>query len=156
MALKLVDLGVGRHIAVVPPENIEPILKLLLATYLVYGFALTITKTSALLFLHRIFPRQGSATWFKWTLWIAHIINTAWLVGYTLVEIFQCNPIAKFWNPGLPGECILQSRIYIGAAAPSVAIDLLILILPLPLLWGLNTSRARKIGIIIVFVLGYW
>lgn len=156
MAFKLLDLGIGHHIAVVPPANIEPILKALLATYLVYGFALTITKASALLFLHRIFPRHTSATWFKAGLWIAHIINIAWLVAYTLLEIFQCKPISKFWKPMGPGKCLLQSKIYIGAAAPSVAIDLLVLMLPLPLLWGLHTSRARKLGIIIVFILGYW
>ncbi|KAI1810311.1 hypothetical protein GGS20DRAFT_208214 [Poronia punctata] len=44
---------------------------------------------------------------------------------------------------------------YLGSAIPNVVIDLLILILPVPLIWRLRTSLLRKMGITIVFLLGY-
>lgn len=43
-----------------------------------------------------------------------------------------------------------------GSAIPSVLIDIIILVLPLPKLWHLKIDLARKIGLMTVFILGYW
>ncbi|ROV99191.1 hypothetical protein VPNG_08249 [Cytospora leucostoma] len=49
----------------------------------------------------------------------------------------------------------LSKMNWIGAAVPSVVIDIIILILPLPKLWHLKINTARKIGLMTVFILGY-
>jgi hypothetical protein len=151
----LVDLGVGRHIWAVPPEDIPRILKLLYIAYLFYGFSLTVTKSATLVFFSRVFPSYTVSRWWIRAIWATHALNIAWLLGYTFVIIFQCKPIAFFWDMSLEGTCARQINIYIGSAVPSVIIDLIILILPVPMLLHLQTSKARKAGIILIFVLGY-
>ncbi|KAI1816159.1 hypothetical protein GGS20DRAFT_263282 [Poronia punctata] len=155
LAFVAVHLGLGRHVWNVPADNLTLIFKLIYYAYIVYGFALSATKASALLFYRRIFASEASPSWFNYTLWITHVLNIMWLVAYTGVVIFQCTPVARFWDPSLVGTCVQQSGIYIGSAVPSVVIDLIILLIPLPLLWKLQMSRVRKIGIGVVFVLGY-
>lgn len=155
LSLVLVDLGVGRHIWAVPPEDIPRILKLLYIAYLFYGFSLTVTKSATLVFFSRVFPSYTVSRWWIRAIWVTHALNIAWLLGYTFVIIFQCKPIAFFWDMSLGGTCVRQINIYIGSSVPSVIIDLIILILPVPMLLHLQTSKARKAGIILIFVLGY-
>ncbi|KAI1385654.1 uncharacterized protein F4822DRAFT_413816 [Hypoxylon trugodes] len=155
LSLVLVGLGVGHHVWFVSSENITTILKLLLVTYLVYGFALTATKASALLFFSRIFPSFATPWWWNTALWITHAANIAWLIAYTIVEALQCRPISRFWDTNVDGTCLSQSNIYIGASIPSVILDITILLLPVPRLWGLHTTRTRKVGLFVVFALGY-
>lgn len=124
--------------------------------YFVYDAGLFLTKLSVLLFLRRVFPKSHSGNWFNIGLLVAHVINVAWLLGIVFGTIFLCDPIEKSYNPMIPGSCGSTSSLYIGSAVPSIAIDLIILILPLPKLWSLQIDRARKMGLIVVFTFGYW
>ncbi|OTB08092.1 hypothetical protein M426DRAFT_7898 [Hypoxylon sp. CI-4A] len=144
LSLVLVNLGVGRHVWFVTPDRLTTIMKLLWIEYLIYGLALTMTKTAVLLFFTRVFPEVITPRWWKITLWFAHALNIAWLVAYTLVEIFRCKPTSAFWAQS--GTCLQQNHIYIGAAIPSVCIDLIILMLPVPMLRGLPAVVVVSIG----------
>lgn len=42
-----------------------------------------------------------------------------------------------------------------GQAVPNIALDLVLLILPLRPLWKLNMKRSQKMTLVIVLVLGY-
>lgn len=148
--------GFGRHLLTLPMENLLRIAKNQFIVYFLYDAGLFFTKASALCFLKRIFPARASPAWFNISIWVGHSMNIAWLVGIVFGTLFMCVPIAKNWNTTLPGHCGSTSDLFIGSAVPSVIIDLFILILPLPRLWGLQTGLGRKIGIIAVFVLGYW
>ncbi|KAF2865016.1 hypothetical protein BDV95DRAFT_531823, partial [Massariosphaeria phaeospora] len=155
LAFAEVQLGFGRHIWMVPPENLPSIFKLLYAIYFVYDVSLFLTKLSALLFMTRIFARHANSSWWNYTLWVTYGLNTAWLVGIVLGTVLMCKPVAKGWNPMLPGTCGVTSALWTGSAIPSVVIDLIILILPVPKIWNLRISRTRKSGIMVVFILGY-
>lgn len=43
-----------------------------------------------------------------------------------------------------------------GVTIPNVVIDLMILLLPLPMLWRLQIDVKKKAALIINFMLGYW
>ncbi|KAI1371685.1 hypothetical protein F4677DRAFT_450169 [Hypoxylon crocopeplum] len=154
LAIVLVNLGLGHHTMTLPFENITPLLKVLFAAQLLYDINLFLLKTSALLFFSRIFPSQ-TGTWFRIGLWLIHGLNTAWLLGNFIGTFFLCSPIQRFWLPLMDGTCNPTSMLWIGSAVPSVIIDFLILVLPMPIIWGLRASRMRKSGITIIFVLGY-
>jgi hypothetical protein len=123
--------------------------------YFLYDTALLFTKASALFLLRRVFPGYASSTWFNITIWIAHALNVAWWIGIIFGTIFMCDPVEKNWNPMVPGTCGSTSSLFIGSAVPSVFIDLIILLLPMPVLWTIKTSKARKVGIIMIFLVGY-
>jgi hypothetical protein len=156
IALVGVSRGFGRHAAVLEMPRLLYIARISWIVYFIYDARLFLTKLSVLLFMRRVFPKNASGTWFSVGLWIAHFINVAWLVGVVFGTIFLCNPIEKSYNPSIPGQCGSKSSLYIGSAVPSVLIDLIILILPLPKLWNLHADRGRRVGLIVVFTFGYW
>ncbi|KAI0383336.1 hypothetical protein F5Y04DRAFT_279044 [Hypomontagnella monticulosa] len=151
----MVHYGLGRHVWTVPPDELAVLLKLTWANYLLYDFALFCTKTSALLFFSRVFPKTVAGTWFNIALYVVHGINVCWLLGIIFGTVFMCDPVYKNWDVMAPGTCGPTSALWIGSAVPSVCIDLIILLLPMPQIWRLSMSGVRKVGISIVFLLGY-
>jgi hypothetical protein len=153
----MVHFGLGRHFVDIEPANTLPFFTVLFAVYFAYDTALVLLKASALLFYARIFlGRQYHATWFSWCLYLTHFLNIAWYLGIVFSSAFMCKPIAKSWNPTLEGHCGSTPGLWLGSAIPSVAIDLIILLLPLPMIWSLKMNKARKLGIMAIFVCGYW
>ncbi|KID64075.1 hypothetical protein MAN_07246, partial [Metarhizium hybridum] len=154
MSLVMFDLGSGKHIWVVPPENVVKILRMLFAVYFIYDIHLAMAKASALFFLARIFPPNVSPPWFNNAVIITHAANAAWFIGIVLGTIFQCKSLRN-WHPMLPGKCTDASVLFMGSAIPSVVIDLAILLIPMPKIWGLKMTPWRKMAVIGIFTIGY-
>lgn len=152
----MVRLGLGHHIWTISDSDLSVFLKLLYAIYFLYDFALFFTKMSALLFFSRVFPTYANSVWFNRALLITHVLNFLWFIGIVFGTVFMCKPVAKGWNPFLDGTCGPTLGLWIGSAVPSVVIDLIILTLPLPKIWGLQMNKKRKVGLTVVFLLGYW
>ncbi|KAL2759588.1 hypothetical protein ACRALDRAFT_1060380 [Sodiomyces alcalophilus JCM 7366] len=74
------------------------------------------------------------------------------------MQIFQCTPIEYNWlgwkGQFGPHRCLNVNMLVNVAAGFSIAQDVVILALPLPLLYGLNMSWRSKVGVIIMFSLG--
>ena len=68
--------------------------------------------------------------------------------------MFQCTPIAFYWDKTIDGHCINVSPFYVSVTVVNLAADVMIVTMPIPIVWGLNTSAGRKIGLTFVFVLG--
>lgn len=81
-------------------------------------------------------------------------IAVSWVIAIICVSVFQCNPIARAWNPTLPGSCINLKGSFIGNAVPNIATDVAILSLPVPVVWGLQASVAYRLSVIGIFLLG--
>ncbi|KAK1147218.1 hypothetical protein N8T08_001957 [Aspergillus melleus] len=152
IGLKLVDLGVGQH-AQVAPENFPLIMKLLWVEYFIFDTGTSIARASALLFYSRVFDQIQSR--FRYALWLVHAMNIAWMIGMHVVVALQCTPTEKVWNRLLPGRCIDVRTLFLGSGIPSLIINVMILVLPLPLLWRLQMKIIRKLLIIGVFLCGY-
>ncbi|KAI1381690.1 hypothetical protein F4677DRAFT_407 [Hypoxylon crocopeplum] len=151
----MLSLGLCRHMNTLPAENIATSLLVIYIIYYVYDIGLFQVKESALLLLCRVFTRQTHRTWFNYGTWGVHALNVSWLLGIVFGTVFMCDPVAKNYMPALDGRCGDTGALWIGSAIPSVVIDLIILILPLPKIWGFQMSLAKKSGITIVFMLGY-
>lgn len=156
MELSMIDAGFGQHIETLPMDNILFLSKLNWAGNFVYDLALTLSKLAALFFLARVFPRPTNSRPFNYTLWTTFGLVIAWLIGAIIGTFLFCDPLAKNWDPMTEGHCGTQFDLLTGSAVPSVVIDLIIVILPLPKLWHLNISKSRKAGLMLVFILGYW
>ncbi|OTA82973.1 hypothetical protein M434DRAFT_400821 [Hypoxylon sp. CO27-5] len=159
LAIELVmiqDAGFGRHMNTLTSYERELFFKLLYVGDFVYDTALFLTKLSGLLFFTRLFPRHANPKFFNISLRITYALNASWLVGAYFGTIFLCDPVEAGWNPWLPGgKCGKTTTLFLGSAIPSVVIDLFILLLPLPQIWGLRISRGKKAGLFVVFILGY-
>lgn len=77
-------------------------------------------------------------------------IVIGWWISISITSTFNCIPIEKIWNPEVQGTCLSQYRVFLGAAIPNVVTDALLLVVPLPLLWKLQTSWRNKISVMAI------
>lgn len=78
---------------------------------------------------------------------------------YTLVLpgliLGGCIPFAANWNPSIPGaKCVDWTKLYRWGILPNVFTDLGILVLPLPIVWNLQTTFRMKLGLTVTFAVG--
>ena len=155
MTVYQIKLGLGHHAWELPPAVLITHARITWASYFIFEGCLFLQKLSILLFIGRIFPKYVNSRLFNTALWLVHAANLSWLIGIYLGIIFACNPPAKNWYPSIPGTCTPASSLWLGCTIPSVAVDLMILLLPLPKIWNLRANRRRKLAIGVVFILGY-
>lgn len=156
MFIAMVDAGFGKHATELGSSSVTFISKVNWAGNFVYDTSLCLSKVAAVLFLSRIFPRSTNSKWFNWALRGTFALNIAWYVGAVLGTVFLCIPISKNWAATEPGHCGTEFNLLMGSAISSVVLDLIILLLPLPKLWKLQIGTQRRVGLMIVFILGYW
>ena len=153
LILYWVSIGFGKHISQAKGP-VATLLQVSVAQQVLYELALTFAKLSVILFYSRIF---GSASrHFRFALFGTAFAVLSWLAIYVCIVVFPCVPVRKVWDPFVPGHCMNFHNIELGGTISNVAIDLVILLLPLPMLWRLHTSRAKKISLVLAFALGYW
>ncbi|ERF72506.1 hypothetical protein EPUS_09033 [Endocarpon pusillum Z07020] len=145
-----VTLGLGKHIEVVPLEDMTKILKSTMASEILYSITISATKISILLFYREIFPgpRFAIAT----NIVAAFVI--AWGVACILVAIFSCNPVNGFWDLTIPSKCIETRMFFIGNSVPNIIMDVVILTLPMNKIWHLQMQFKQKLIVSGLFLLG--
>ncbi|KAH8597838.1 hypothetical protein B0O99DRAFT_470808, partial [Bisporella sp. PMI_857] len=161
------DFGFGKHMKDLTPENKKLALKLFYVAQIFYKVNINMTKGSILLLYLRIFIQKPFRILCKVILGII----VAYGVASTTASIFQCTPIPRAWNRGLSGTCInltqnwqvilsychvhrqLTPRRFANAGF-SIATDLIILCLPMPVLYKLKLPINQKIALMVVFALG--
>jgi hypothetical protein len=132
------------------PATILMSIQTLLAFECIYIFTAAIIKTSLLLMYVRAFEIRS----LRIASIILEVIIICWAIAIIVLCIFQCTPVAKAWNPTLPGHCINLKGSFIGNAVPNIATDVAMLALPVHALWKLDTSTGLKIQLSVVFLLG--
>ncbi|KAL6717590.1 hypothetical protein ACLMJK_005505 [Lecanora helva] len=153
LVIYMTSRGLGHHIYDLEPQNAVDQLKALYACYIIYDISITLPKISALLFYARVFGTQNKL--FNYACWVTHGLAVAWLLAISMIGVFLCDPIKKQWEPTTPGHCHPNTLLWITSAVPSVVIDLILLLLPLPMLWKLQMRTSRKTMIMTVFACGY-
>ncbi|KAH8652356.1 hypothetical protein BX600DRAFT_527540 [Xylariales sp. PMI_506] len=119
-----------------------------------YLVVLPTTKITILCFYLRIFPNQG----FRRAVFV--LMGWVMTTGIALIfaQIFQCRPIQYNWE-GWKGTfgahtCLDVNTLAITSAGLTIAQDVVILLLPVPLLIQLQASWRQKRAILIMFSLG--
>jgi hypothetical protein len=126
-------------------------LQSLFATELIYTTALALNKYAVLLMYKRLFGIEQKMNYAVYTV---GAVVTAWWIAVEVATLLQCQPIDKFWHYTTPGQCIDIVVFFEGSAIPNVIIDLVILLMPQPLIWQLRLSLSAKTGLCCVFLLG--
>ena len=110
------------------------------------------TKASLLLLYYRLFSPSKR---FRLAVRIGAVVVFCQWFSLTLVCIFQCTPVRAFWNHNVQGaKCINLPRFTIVSGVLNLLTDVLILCLPGPMVWSLNTTVAQKITLTGIFLLG--
>jgi hypothetical protein len=68
--------------------------------------------------------------------------------------VFSCIPVERAWNPTVPGHCLNPIYLPYVSGISSSALDLYTLVLPVPVVVGLNMDLKRKLKVVAVFGIG--
>lgn len=79
---------------------------------------------------------------------------TAWTTAATCLCIFECIPIHKAWDPLVPGHCIDLIELSLATGYMNIVTDVMVLLLPVPLVWQLQLATRLKFAVIGVFFTG--
>ncbi|KAI1137786.1 hypothetical protein F5Y05DRAFT_62075 [Hypoxylon sp. FL0543] len=155
LSIPLSQNGLGLDMWFVPHDNITEILRLYYFDEVIYISALALTKVSILFFYLKVFPKRS----FRICTWILIGINVTYMITYDLLLIFQCNPIYgawTFWDGEFKGQCISINVLGWSAAAINIALDVAVIVLPLPELFRLSLSLRKRLQIIAMFAVGFF
>jgi hypothetical protein len=75
-------------------------------------------------------------------------------VAFTLVTIFQCQPIQFVWKKDNGGKCVNYNAGAFANAGVNIIQDILILVIPIPEVRHLQLTRKKKIGMYAMFSMG--
>ncbi len=77
-----------------------------------------------------------------------------------LIQIFQCRPVAYFWNrfkPNSSGSCLSLEAFFAfleTVNAIEIATDIVLAVLPCAMAWNMKMKRSKKITVAIMLDLG--
>lgn len=90
--------------------------------------------------------------------WIGHVvlwINVAFYFAMVIIELKTCTPRAREWDPTIQhGSCIHASEVRFLLAMLNVATDIIIIVLPQRIIWGLHLPFRRKLALSALFLVG--
>jgi hypothetical protein len=111
-------------------------------------------KLSVLFLFRRIFV---GPVFSKVSLLVLAIVS-AWAVAFFFATLFQCGTVpSRLWSSpsDVATYCSSYKYIQLGHATSDVATDLVVLTIPMPIIWRLHMTRRQKLGLLVVFMLGY-
>lgn len=147
-----VRFGAGKHLAAVPKEDVVPFYKTTFyAVPTLQLVAVTLPKMAVLdLYLHIFIDR-----WSRLTIRLLQVVLMVNLIVNEAVVISQCQPVAALWDPNiLGGWCHDIQQHFFWVALPNIVTDVVILILPIPLIRKVQVSRNVKTGMFLTFLVG--
>lgn len=83
----------------------------------------------------------------------------AFVATYTIAMelslLFACNPILKLYHHYLKGSCSINIIAHaLTQGVLNIVSDILILIVPIPMVWSLQMSTKHKVGVVGIFATG--
>lgn len=134
------------------PTSVELIAKLVVVANVLWILIVNITKASILIQYLRIFSSRLTR-FFCYLLLLLLLPALCWAV---FAGIFLCHPTSKLWKPNIPGHCMDAETYWLSVAGTDIGLDFLVLLLPLPAITALRLPRKQKLGLTLVFTLGFF
>jgi hypothetical protein len=117
---------------------------------LFYNIGLAIFKYSFLALYIRLFSVSRSL---RYACYIIGVLIAMWCIACVFAIGLRCTPVEANWNPAA-GKCIPLRPVFLAQSIPTITFDIVILLLPVRLIWGVQMARPARIGVIVVFLLG--
>ncbi|KAG0646890.1 L-fucose permease [Hyphodiscus hymeniophilus] len=144
--------GLGRYDPDIPEAWRGSLYQTEYAFTILYNPALMATKTSILIFYLRMARNTQKLLRIASYVTMA-IVNIAGVV-LTFLNAFQCSPVRAAYIPNIPGKCLSIVTLYLCSAPVNIITDLVILVLPIPVLTGMRLPQRQKTVLVLTFGLG--
>ena len=126
--------------------------QIIFASEVVFVISLALVKISILSGYHELF---FVLIWYKRFVWFMIAVCILLLVTNTAGLLTMCSPIETNYDPGVKGHCrISQSVGATISTAINIAVDIILVAIPLCVVWMLNIDLAKKVEISFMFGLG--
>lgn len=143
--------GYGKHASDLSHAEQIRALKWFFGAQVVYKIVITVNKVSFFCLYLRIFTMPT----FRRICFIGIGVVTSWGLAYVLVTIFQCKPIASFWDKGIKSpKCLDNEAMWMSYSVINIIFDLIILTLPVKPIRQMRLPKAKKIGLLVIFAMG--
>ncbi|KAB8213435.1 hypothetical protein BDV33DRAFT_196929 [Aspergillus novoparasiticus] len=154
MRIGVTHHGFGKDIwNITPFGRITEIMKIFYVYVLLYKMQISLTKISVCLFLLRIFQSMA----FRYTAYTIIGLNAAIAVTWVLVDGFRCTPVHLAWTGWAKeeqGECIDFIATTFANSFLNIAVDAVMIAMPVYEVIKLNLSARKKLGICVMFAMG--
>ncbi|KAI7187531.1 hypothetical protein KC363_g5933 [Hortaea werneckii] len=88
---------------------------------------------------------------------ITHAVMAIVAIGslaFTVGTVFQCLPVHRAWDRRVKGTCISNVAFWYSHAAFNTFFDVIVYLLPIPLIRSLKLRREQKTGVFSIFAFG--
>ncbi|KAI1461517.1 hypothetical protein F4805DRAFT_412295 [Annulohypoxylon moriforme] len=117
-----------------------------------YNTGLLFVKLAFLTQYYRVFSLKNM----RMTFIAAMIIIGCWSLSQIIVGIFTCDPVDGFWEKSADSKCIPNYPQWYINAAGNITTDIVIFVLPMPVLRHLHMPRAQRLVVIGIFSFGFF
>ncbi|KAF3071140.1 MFS transporter, FHS family, L-fucose permease [Daldinia childiae] len=152
-----VDGQLGQHQSTTPDG--QPILddprfviyeKCKLAVNILSTVGLGLVKSSILVFYMNIFFGRP----FEIASKVVLCLVIGWTVSFFFANLFTCYPITPFIEFFYHNDCVDGLALWYAMAISDIIIDVIILIMPIPMVLKLHLPWTQKLGVLAMFLLG--
>ncbi len=119
-----------------------------------YSATMFVMKASILREWARLFVPCGSRNAFFWTCHILLAVTVLFGGSVLISTNLTCFPREKIWDKTKPGRCSDPKVILIISSVINVVLDLFILLLPQNIIWRLQMTKKKKVGMSLIFTIG--
>lgn len=117
----------------------------------IYQMCNGFTKLSLLTVYLRLSPQK----WFRIAAWFSIVVVALYTSIITLLMFFHCHPIRRAFDfKIMAGHCLDAGALYIATAGANIATDIMLFLLPTPVILKLKMGKAQKIACILIFAIG--
>ncbi|EPS38019.1 hypothetical protein H072_8262 [Dactylellina haptotyla CBS 200.50] len=121
-----------------------------MALDVLYPCTSLVIKSSLLLFYYNLSP----ARYLKWCVWATFAFSVATVIAAVSYSLFKCAPVA-YWTEWYTSVCDTHQTIpYLVTGAAMILSDIIIWVMPLPMVMRLQLYRRERIAAIFTFSLG--
>ncbi|KAK6514552.1 hypothetical protein TWF281_004750 [Arthrobotrys megalospora] len=117
---------------------------------ILYPITALIIKSSLLLFYYTLSP----ARYLKWSVWATFAFTFTTATTIIFYSIFKCKPV-NYWSEWYTSTCDPKQTIpYLVTGSAMILSDVIIWVLPLPMVMRLQLYRRERIAAVFTFSLG--
>ncbi|KAL4994932.1 hypothetical protein BDV10DRAFT_197117 [Aspergillus recurvatus] len=145
--------GLGKNIWAVPFSDISATLKLFFIEEVLYTICTALIKLSMLFLYLRLFPNAL----LRIAIFISLAITSLWALGSFLAQVLSCKPISYYWNQWdgeHMGKCSSHNSLLLAHSIINIFLDILVIVLPMPVLVGLQMNIEKRVGMCLMFAVG--
>ena len=118
---------------------------------MLWAASVFLVRASVLVLYIRIFRTRS----FRITCYVVHGINVAFFVSTVFSSALICRPLSYSWDKTIPGgKCGDQKSLDLFIGIVNLLLDICVVVLPMPVLWGLQMAVSKKLMLSGMFGLG--